>query len=135
MCNFDSCFLVHLAHWTQFDAWLNDVVRRSITITGVVGDAHLRPLRSHIGSDGREVVVPTATLAAVEFVVGAVVAFFGVDDETAAGQGVQNDIDQAGGGNDCTYLQVSSSRGKSAADRRDENEPAQQKNVSEGSSP
>lgn len=48
-------------------------------------------------------VVATAVAAAGEFVVGVVVAGFGVDDQIAASEGIKNDVDKAGTSDDGAF--------------------------------
>lgn len=95
MCDFDGGLLVHLAHGCHFNARLDDVVRRAVAVKQCIFVRSELP-RLRVGGDGSEVGIAAASSAAGELVVGAVVAGFGVDDQVAAGEGVQDNVDKAG---------------------------------------
>lgn len=109
--NFDCGLLVHLTQWCQFDtAWiLNNVVGRSIAngmlwipVFTVTPGAHCTGIHVlGVRSNGRQVIF-CLSAAACKSAVTAVIARFGFDDQVAAGQGVQKDIDHTGAGNHCT---------------------------------
>lgn len=88
--NLDRGLLVHLANGGQFHApGLHDIVGRPVAdgvirIFVVYMGAHLAGIEAlGIGSNGRQVVLRLAALAACELAVTAVVAGFGVDDQVA----------------------------------------------------
>lgn len=83
--DFDRRLLVHLSNGTHLRARLDDVIRRPIAC--VLGGPVFPPGLG-IGGDGGQVGVAAAAFAAGEFVVRAIVARFGFDDEVAAGEGV-----------------------------------------------
>lgn len=120
MGDFDGGLLVHLPDGCHFNARLDDAVCRAVAVKQRIFVRFELP-RLRVGGDGSVVSIATASSAAGELVVGAVVAGFGVDDQAAAGKGVQDNVDKAGASdngalrqsatagllrrNDCKYCQ------------------------------
>lgn len=130
-CDLDRCLLEHLAHWGHFETRLHDVVGGALPLDdGVVAGAHLASCG--IGGDSCEVGVTAASFATGELVVGAVAAGLGVDDESAAGQGVESHVDKTGAGHDGTCRSKRLVDPSPAKKRCDLYLPAQQKKVMEG---
>lgn len=82
---------------------MNDVIGRAVAVKRRVITAMTRLPGLGVGDDCGEVGVAMASAAAGEFVVGAVVTGFGVDDEVAAGEGVEDHVDETGASDDGTF--------------------------------